>query len=95
MRCIGTVNCLQLYRMHIAIQIATGKHMYTVEAKNGAIVLSAAKAIGSSFAGLQYVDLNQDGKVTVQDVLLLVKAYVGKQYTDVSLLDVLRLLKCL
>lgn len=74
---------------------ATGKHVYTVEAKNGELVLSAAKAIGTSFAGLQYVDLNQDGKVTVRDVLLLVKAYVGKQYTGVSLLDVLHLLKCL
>jgi len=72
-----------------------GKHVYTVEAKSGDAVLCDATAVGSSFAGLRYADMNADSKVTVADVLLLVKGYLENRYADATLRDALRILKCL
>lgn len=71
-----------------------GRHTYKVDAVKGGIIATAT-AVGVSYNGLEYGDMNSDGEIGLVDALILLGDIINHKNTDASIIHVVRILGCI
>ena len=72
-----------------------GMHTYKVEALVNGKIISNDTVRLANYSGLAYGDMDSDSDIDVLDALILLKDIIDAKNTSASLLDVMKLMKCI
>ena len=72
-----------------------GMHTYKIEALVSGKIISNDIVRLANYDGLVYGDMDSDSDIDVKDALILLKDIIDEKNTEASLLDVMKLMKCI
>ncbi|MBQ4556139.1 MAG: family 43 glycosylhydrolase [Clostridia bacterium] len=76
-------------------EMPQGMHTYKIEALVSGKIISNDIVRLANYDGLVYGDMDSDSDIDVKDALILLKDIIDEKNTEASLLDVMKLMKCI
>ena len=72
-----------------------GYHDYTVQALNGNTVIASAEFTEVARNNLRFKDVSENGKYTLEDMLIVLNDYVHSNTMNVRFIDIMQMINCI